>query len=402
MPKKQKIDKRLDKLFDNITPEETASGSKSKPKVEKEAPRPSAPQPVQSVPAVSTPEPSVPSTSKPKPSFTSEPAAPTEVIPQPTPTKTPAPAPQRQVKRHTSVLPPLPSETMFVQETQNNNTSAFAVNFQTGNQDWATLRVIDEASQREWTTDEQLLVRQVTDQLALALENARLFQETQEALDTTRARAEAENLINDIATAFLNVNDPARIDEEITRSLERVGRFLNVDRSYVFIFNDDGLTMDMTHEWHAENVEAHIRQFRNIQRSSLPYMMSFLNRMEAFIIPNVSDMPREGHIDRDEYQRRRIQSVMSVPVALQNQAVGFIGLDSVNKVNNWREEDLTTLRLFGQIAISAIERAKDQNALAKSEADLRLHGRRRFRCGWGRQIHAYRTYQPFSFGSTAG
>src|SRR5690349_3065641 len=139
MPKKQKIDKRLDKLFDNITPEETASGSKSKPKVENEAPRPAAPQPVQSVPAVSTPEPSAPAT--PKPSFTPQPAAPTEVIPQPTPTKSPAPAPQRQVKRHTSVLPPLPSETMFVQETQSNNTSAFAVNFQTGNQDWATLRV---------------------------------------------------------------------------------------------------------------------------------------------------------------------------------------------------------------------------------------------------------------------
>ena len=37
MPKKQKIDKRLNKLFDNLTPEQAASGTKSKPKAEKEA-----------------------------------------------------------------------------------------------------------------------------------------------------------------------------------------------------------------------------------------------------------------------------------------------------------------------------------------------------------------------------
>lgn len=371
MPKKQKIDKRLDKLFDNITPEENASGGKSKPKAEKEAPPPAAPQPVQAAPIVApAPQPSpIPTPSvQQKPLSTPEPSTPL-TTPQPTPIKT-AP-PQRQVKRHTSLLPPLPSETAFVQETQTNNTSAFSINFQTGNQDWSTLRVEDVLSQREWTTDEQLLVRQVTDQLALALENARLFQETQEALDTTRARAEAENLINDIAAAFLNVNDPGKIDEEITRSLERVGKFLNVDRAYVFIFSDDGQTMDNTHEWHAEFTESYIKDFHHVPRSALPYMMSFLNNMESFVIPNVADMPREAQIDKTEYQREKIQSIMSVPVVLQNQAVGFIGLDSVSKIKNWREEDVTTLRLFGQIAISALERAKDQNALAKSEADLR-------------------------------
>ena len=46
MPKKPKIDKRLNKLFGDIQPEENVSKSRSKPQVQDEAP-PSTPKPVQ-------------------------------------------------------------------------------------------------------------------------------------------------------------------------------------------------------------------------------------------------------------------------------------------------------------------------------------------------------------------
>ena len=57
--------------------------------------------------------------------------------------------------------------------------SVMTLAFQAGQNTWATLQVMDETEQRRWNQDEQLLVKQVADQLSLALENARLFQETQ-------------------------------------------------------------------------------------------------------------------------------------------------------------------------------------------------------------------------------
>src|SRR6266498_4897754 len=57
------------------------------------------------------------------------------------------------------------------------NESAMSLAFQMGQNNWATLQVMDEAEPRTWTQDEQLLVKQVADQLSLALENAQLFQE---------------------------------------------------------------------------------------------------------------------------------------------------------------------------------------------------------------------------------
>ncbi|MBC7878432.1 MAG: response regulator [Anaerolineales bacterium] len=340
MPKKPKIDKRLDKLFKDIQPEENASKTKRSSKVEKEA----APQ------------------TDPKPALKKSEAAIT---------------PRLLKEKPASILP---SEVISVNPQDGNQTeSSYAVNFQTGSRDWSTLRVLDETQQRDWTQDEQLLIRQVIDQLSLALENARLFQETQQALESTRYRAEAENLINDIATDFLNVNDPQFIDEVVNRSLGKLGTFLSIDRAYIFLFNDNNQatagthdSMDNTHEWRKPGIASYINDFHNVPLSALPYMMQSLTRMEPFAVSNILDIPDTASAERDEYLREGIQSILCAPIALQNRSVGFVGLDSVNHRKNWTEEDIVTLRLFGQIAFSALDRAKNQEALSKSEADLRV------------------------------
>src|SRR5512141_946296 len=73
--------------------------------------------------------------------------------------------------------------------------SAMSLAFQAGQNSWATLQVLDESEQRTWSQDEQLLVKQVADQLSLALENARLFQETQ-------TRAEELAILNQLAQSL--------------------------------------------------------------------------------------------------------------------------------------------------------------------------------------------------------
>lgn len=136
MPKKPKIDKRLDKLFQDIKPEENVSKPKRKPKVQEEAP----PSSLDLKPVAQNPEANISA---------------------------------KRVKRHTATLFPPDA----IAPTQ--PSSSYSINIQTGDQDWATLRLLDETQQRRWTDDEQLLIKQVTDQLSLALENARLFQEAQ-------------------------------------------------------------------------------------------------------------------------------------------------------------------------------------------------------------------------------
>jgi len=240
-----------------------------------------------------------------------------------------------------------------------------------GNRVTGMLAVWRNGQGREYTQTELEFLTSLSRQTAIAIENARLFQETQQALERARYRAQAENLVNELATHFLNVDNPALINQVITDNLGKLGRFFEIDRAYIFLFNNDGLTMDNTHEWRQEGIESYIDDFRNVPRTTLPYMMSHLNRIEPFVVSSVADMPEESGIDKEEYMRERIQSIMCAPVTLQNQLVGFVGLDSVRRKRSWTEEDIFTLRLFGQIAIGALDRARSQDALGKSEADLR-------------------------------
>ena len=148
MSKKPKIDKRLDNLFKGIVPEKINSKPKDNLNVQNETPLPSA----DSLNA-----------SPPRPTTGSKKS---EAASSLKPTQSHAPA-------------QIPSEPVVVTQENENITSSYSINFQTGYQDWSTLRVLDEATQRELTPDEEMLVKQVSDQLSLALENARLFQEAQ-------------------------------------------------------------------------------------------------------------------------------------------------------------------------------------------------------------------------------
>lgn len=85
--------------------------------------------------------------------------------------------------------------------------------FRTDKNSWVTLKVVDETEQRIWGVEEQLLVKQVADQLSLALENAHLFQQTQQSEEHLRAlidnAPEAIIVIDTVTGKFLDPNENA-------------------------------------------------------------------------------------------------------------------------------------------------------------------------------------------------
>jgi PAS domain S-box-containing protein len=138
MPKKPKIDNRLDKLFKGLNSEKTDTKVKRSSKTQKEV----VVSPLNS-PSESSQYQNI------------EPATPSINI----------------SKRQTGMLV-LPE--YF---SGHEPTSSYSVDFQTSESNWSTLRVIDDTEKRAWSLNEKQLVKQVVDQLALALENARLFQD---------------------------------------------------------------------------------------------------------------------------------------------------------------------------------------------------------------------------------
>lgn len=72
--------------------------------------------------------------------------------------------------------------------------------------------------------------------------------ERKKAEEALKYRGELESLIMNISTHFINLG-PDQIDQGIYHALKLIGKFASVDRSYLFLFSENGKRMDNTHEW---------------------------------------------------------------------------------------------------------------------------------------------------------
>jgi GAF domain-containing protein/HAMP domain-containing protein len=77
------------------------------------------------------------------------------------------------------------------------------------------LNIKSPTKNRKWTQEEISLIQSVTDRLAIALENARLFEET-------KRRAERERLVSEIAGKIRSVNDPQTMIQMAAEELRNV------------------------------------------------------------------------------------------------------------------------------------------------------------------------------------
>jgi GAF domain-containing protein len=93
---------------------------------------------------------------------------------------------------------------------------------------------VGEASQsREWTEDDLTFMQAVADQVALALDNARLIEETQQ-------RAERERLVADISSRMFAAND---LETIVQIASEELGRILKVKQTTVTVRAESSPTL---------------------------------------------------------------------------------------------------------------------------------------------------------------
>ena len=290
MPKKKPIAKRLNKLFDEIQHEEP-NAKPAKARAPKEAPVEKA-----------------------------KPTVETKTASKPTPT--------RSVNRASSI-------------TQTD--SALALAFQTSPNNWATLQILDDTGERKWSKDDHALVQQVTDQLSLALENARLFQESQRRAQEMSALAEVGREIS--ATLELKV------------VLEKIADYAMIllDSVTVAVYLPDA-EFKILNPIAVVGVEA-----EEIQNDPL--------QIGKGVIGSIAQS-KIGEIVNDVYTDKRAVTVqgtapdvtdehlMAAPILLQDRLTGLMAIWRVGKGTEFNENEFDFLTSLAQQASIAIENAR--------------------------------------------
>jgi signal transduction histidine kinase len=210
---------------------------------------------------------------------------------------------------------------------------------------------------REWTEDEIALVQAVSDQVGLALENARLFADTQR-------RAEQLATINRIG---LSINSDLDLKGVLNALYEQVGHILDVDSFYVALY-EESLGMlwfpwvigtEGTLEVEPQHVDEVPGTARQVIQSRQP-----LHLGDIWALPK--DAPhRQVFVDAE-----RTRSCMTVPLLSRDRVIGLLSVQS-SRANAYSEEDLELLTTVASQASTAIENARAYERLTETAEELR-------------------------------
>jgi len=193
---------------------------------------------------------------------------------------------------------------------------------------------------------------------------ASLFLSIRRSEAALQHRVEIAKFTADVSTLFV-YQIPGDLDTGMDVALRSIGQFAAVDRSYVFMFSDDG-KMDNTHEWCAEGIASQVKGRRALPVERFPWWMGRLNRFQVVHVPRVADLPPEARAEREFFESQAVQSFVAVPMVYNRCLVGFVAFDSVRAEKSWAEAIISLLRIVAGIIVNALERKRAQERIEAS------------------------------------
>jgi|GEM_PF-2346798 len=200
-----------------------------------------------------------------------------------------------------------------------------------------------------------------------AISTIRDIAKRKNAEETIARKWQFEKTISEISSRFIGIFD---VDHSINLSLADVGSLSRASRAYLFLFREDGVIMDNTHEWCNQGVTSEKDNLQNLPLNMFPWWMNKLKNKKVIHIKDVSKMPRMAKNEKEILESQKIKSLLVLPLHIDGKLAGFIGFDNIKGTGKWGEEDFSILRIFSEIVGNALERKQADKALQQKTHDI--------------------------------
>jgi signal transduction histidine kinase len=199
------------------------------------------------------------------------------------------------------------------------------------------------------------LVETLATAAAVAIENARLFEET-------RLRADRLAILNEISTA---INQPDSLAAVCTTATKELTRALNVTQAAVALFDEPRRRLYIVADAPAlgspplVGVDLPLENNLSMQR--------ILETRAPLAIYDAQNDPLLAAL-HEVMQQRHVRSILIVPLLVQGEVIGTFGCDAVNAPRHFTQEDIDLTVTVANLIAARIEQAR----LFEAERDQRL------------------------------
>ena len=183
---------------------------------------------------------------------------------------------------------------------------------------------------------------------------------------TERKRAEEfENEMLQLSPKLTGVTI-SEINDAIKMALARIGQFLSADRAYIFEFSASGDTITNTYEWCGEGIISVKENLQNIPSQNALQIIDILSKHENVIIPSIEGLPDSWNAERESMLAHQIQSLILIPMLVENDLIGFVGLDSVLHRKEYNKAEINILTVWGSMLSSLINNQRKEGLLEQA------------------------------------
>ncbi len=182
-----------------------------------------------------------------------------------------------------------------------------------------------------------------------------------EAENALYEQAQRQEFAAQLAFNFLN-EDLHHINQKVDEALAIVGKIMNADRCYIYIFSDLNNTISKKLEWCAEGIPSHRDDINTNPVTTIPWLHEQLINHKTVIVSSLSEIPQDA-IDKDMFEQHAIKSFFCVPMITQGTVMGFMGISYVQAEHEISYNDTLTLHIAGGIIAGAIERGRAEQEL---------------------------------------
>jgi PAS domain S-box-containing protein len=265
-----------------------------------------------------------------------------------------APLPETFHTKSLSGLLPIETNTVVTQGTDD-SLASMALVFRTPEQDWSQLQVVSETPGRSFGQDDQLLVKQVVDQLTLALQNAQLFQQTQ------RQNSDLA-VLNDLGKELVTLLDREQILEIVYKYTSKL---MDTENFFVAQYNDQ--TEEFSFPFVINDGKRDQASTRKLGNGLSDFVIR--SKQALFISENMEQRMKELGVEIIRMGTGELAKCwLGVPMMEGERIQGVIAVQSIKRehIYDERHRDLL-LSIAGQTAISLqnailFHQTQEQNA----------------------------------------